>query len=146
MLEIINKKYLKITGRGDEWHYPKTILTSIDAVEALEFNVTYDDHDYYMPSHTLMHVESYCYRLDCNVIFNNGKVIETNVVTRRIEYKTVENPKGRPTSGKVREYFDRIIEDYQKDFLEAKSSFQTAVRDEAFQLLLTNKLIQNNVK
>ena len=63
-----------------------------------------------------------------------------------MEYKTVENPEGKPMDGKVREYFDRIIEDYQKDFLEAKTSFQTAVRDEAFQLLLTNKFIQNNVK
>lgn len=144
MLEIKDKKFIKITGGGGSAIYPKTIISSIDAVEALEFNITFDKDSYKSYRTTDGgFMKSYFYTVMCTILFTNGKSIETLV------YKnTLKSPyeEGGPFGKTVTEKFDKLISHYQEEFTEAKTSFQNAVRDESFQLLLTNKIIQNNVK
>jgi len=143
MIEIIDKKYVKITGGQNEWDYPKTIITTVDTIASLEFNVTYEDHDYEVHK-DYSKTEYYTYTLSCKVLFTNGSVVETIIYRNRLAYKIrSKNNTQNPMS--IRSKFDDIIERIQEEFIEAKTSFQSAIRDEAFQLLLTNKLIQNNV-
>lgn len=139
MIEIIDQKYIKVTGGQSNWKYPKTILTTVDNVAYLEFDVTYDDHD--EEAHgDFTWTEYYTYVLTCNVVFTNGTSIDTTIYRKKLAYKKrSKTNEQNPMS--VRKTFDDMINQIQKEFIAAKTSFQTAIRNEAFELLMTNKLI-----
>ncbi len=139
MIEIIDQKYIKITSGQNQWEYPKTIITTVDTVASLEFDVKYDDHDYEVHK-DYSRTEYYTYELKCKVTFTNGTSVETVIYRNKLAYKKhSKGDKQNPMS--VRGVFDEMIEKIQNEFIAAKASFQTAVRNEAFELLMTNKLI-----
>jgi len=139
MIEIIDQKYIKITSGQSKWEYPKTIITTVDNVSFLEFNVTYDDHDYECHK-DFTRTEYYTYVVTCNVVFTNGTSINTIIYRNKLAYKEhSDTSEQNPMS--VRKTFDDMIDKIQKEFIAAKTSFQTAIRNEAFELLMTNKLI-----
>lgn len=141
MIEIVNDKYLKIVCGTNEWTFPHTILVSIGDVLAIEFDckVTGDkpmESSRKTPDRWSMDY-TWTYEVTCNVKFTHGNDIQ--VLFWRGDITTTDNP--RPFNEHARDILDKLTKKIEDKFMEAKASFQTAVRNEAFELLMTNKLI-----
>lgn len=136
MIEIIDNKFIKVISGSNESTFPKSILVSINDVTALEFDCTAEDADDYYSSKEDGYIYSWWYVFKCTVKLNTGKDITVDIWWGRISSKT-----RYAFNDDVRKKFDKLTDKLQKSFLEAKASFQTAVRNEAFELLMTNKLI-----
>ena len=144
MIEIVNDKYLKITCGTNAWTFPHTILVSINDVLAFEFDckvnnkearreiLKWDDEScHYVTNYT------WNYQIDCNIKFTHGSDIK--ILYWRGDITTCDDD--APFNDYARHVLDKLTKVIEDKFMEAKASFQTAVRNEAFELLMTNKLI-----
>jgi hypothetical protein len=136
MIEIIDDKFIKVISGSNESTFPKSVLVSINDVTALEFDCVSDGADSYYSAADNCSIYSWWYVFKCTIKLNTGSDITVDIWWGRISSKT-----NGAFNDDVRKKFDKLTDKLQQSFLKAKASFQTAVRNEAFELLMTNKLI-----